>query len=406
MSLSGAKLGIFSQMQRKYNVNILKTRMFMIFFRTFAPIMSISIEIKNLTTGYRVKGGDKVIASGLNAALESSELTCLLGPNGAGKSTLLRTLAAFQPALGGSVEVMGQDIKKYKSEELARLISVVLTDNSGIKNMTAEEVVAMGRSPYTGFWGKLKEKDKQVVAKCLHWVGIEALKDRKMQTLSDGERQKVMIAKAIAQETPIIFLDEPTAYLDYPSKIQMMLLLHRLAKALKKTIFMSTHDLEHALQVADQVWLLDQKEGLTTGMPEDLSLDGSIERYFAKEGLLFDREQCSFSIEHQTARDLLVEGNKDTVEYRLCTKALIRNGIRPIPALPEGHLPLNGESHPDGLPPVSLRIPGDGTFRLVEKGVESVKAEKIAHVLHMIVPTITKHHISAIREAAEMNQYE
>ena len=215
--------------------------------------MDTSIEIKQLSTGYKVKGGTRVVASGLTASLRCGEMVCLLGPNGAGKSTLLRTLSAFQPALGGSIEVMGRDINDYKSQELARLISVVLTDNGGIKNMTAEEVVAMGRSPYTGFWGKLSEKDKQVVAKCIGWVGIEELKDRKMQTLSDGERQKVMIAKAIAQETPVIFLDEPTAYLDYPSKVQMMLLLHRLSKTLKKTVFMSTHDLEHALQVADQV---------------------------------------------------------------------------------------------------------------------------------------------------------
>ena len=352
--------------------------------------MNTSIEIKDLSTGYKIKGGTKVVASGLSAALGSGEMTCLLGPNGAGKSTLLRTLSAFQPALGGSIEVAGQNIRKYTSQELARLISVVLTDNSGIKNMTAEEVVAMGRSPYTGFWGRLKDKDRQIVAKCLNWVGIEELKGRKMQTLSDGERQKVMIAKAIAQETPIIFLDEPTAYLDYPSKIQMMLLLHRLAKALKKTIFMSTHDLEHALQVADQVWLLDQREGLTTGLPEDLSIDGSIERYFARDGLLFDRESCSFSIEHETAREVYVEGKEGTLEYNLCCKALIRNGIKP--STEKGN--------------VGVRIPGDGTYRLMEKGQESIKVEKIGHLLHMIVPTITKYQISAIREAADMNQYE
>ncbi len=358
--------------------------------------MSISIELRNLTTGYQVKGGEKVIASGLNATLNSGEMICLLGPNGAGKSTLLRTLAGFQPALGGTVEVMGHNIKKCESKDLARMMSVVLTDNSDIKNMTAEEVVAMGRSPYTGFWGKLREKDKLVVKKSLGWVGIEDLAPRKMQTLSDGERQKVMIAKAIAQETPIILLDEPTAYLDYPSKIAMMLLLHRLAKALKKTIFMSTHDLEHALQVADQVWLLDHERGLSTGMPEDLCIDGSIEQYFAKENMTFNRESCTFSIEHETARDLIVKGKEDTLEYRLCCKALLRNGMQPV-ASAEGT---------NATTDVTVSIPGDGTYRLIEKGKETVKVEKIQHLLHMIVPAITKYHISAIREAAEMNQYE
>ncbi len=356
---------------------------------------NVSIEIKDLSTGYKIKGGNKIVASNLNASLNRGELTCLLGPNGAGKSTLLRTLSAFQPAMGGSIEVMAQDIKSYKSSDLARLISVVLTDNSGIKNMTAWEVVAMGRSPYTGFWGKLNEKDKKVVEKCLNWVGIEELAQRKMQTLSDGERQKVMIAKAIAQETPIIFLDEPTAFLDYPSKISMMLLLHRLAKALKKTIFLSTHDLEHALQVADQVWLLDQERGLTTGLPEDLSIDGSIESYFTRNGIGFDRETCVFSIEHETAREVVVVGKEDTLEYKLCCKALTRYGIKPVA--------LDGE-HTNDI--VKIKVPGDGTYRLYENGQETIKVEKIAHLLHMIVPTITKYQISAIREAADMNRYE
>src|SRR5574344_1650293 len=367
-----------------------------IIFCIFATIMSISVELKNLTTGYQIKGGNKIISHQLCASLNGGEMTCLLGPNGAGKSTLLRTLATFQPALDGVVEVMGQDVKKYKSKDLSRLVSVVLTDNSGIKNMTVEEVVAMGRSPYTGFWGRLKEKDQTIIKKCLNWVGVEELAKRKIQTLSDGERQKVMIAKAVAQETPIILLDEPTAYLDYPSKIAMMLLLHRLAKALKKTIFMSTHDLEHALQVADQIWLLDHEKGLTTGMPEDLSIDGSIEHYFSREDMVFDRKSCTFSITYETARDIVVEGAKDSLEYRLCCKALMRNGMMPVDA------PRENNARPD----VTVKVPGDGTYRLIEQGKESIKVDKMEHLLHMIVPAITKYQISAIREAAEMNPYE
>ncbi len=357
--------------------------------------MSISIELKNLTTGYKVKGGEKVIAQGLNATLNSGEMVCLLGPNGAGKSTLLRTLGGFQPALGGMVTMMGRDLKNFQSKELARVVSVVLTDNSGIKNMTAEEVVAMGRAPYTGFWGKLAQKDKDVVKKCMNWVGIEPLAQRPMQTLSDGERQKVMIAKSIAQETPIILLDEPTAYLDYPSKIAMMLLLHRLAKALKKTIFMSTHDLEHALQVADQVWLLDPTLGLTAGLPEDLSIDGSIERYFAKENMTYDRETCSFSISHDTAREVVVQG-EDSLQYRLFCKALARNGIKAVRSAEDTQASTT----------VTIRVPGDGTYRMLENGHESIKVDKIAHLLGMIVPAITKHQISAIREKADMTPYE
>jgi len=350
-----------------------------------------SIEITDLSTGYVVNKKNKVISGKLTAKIYPYELTCLLGPNGAGKSTLLRTLAGFQPALGGSISIGGNNIKSYKSKDLAKMISVVLTDNSSIKNMTAFDVVAMGRAPYTGFWGKLKSQDKKMIDKCFGWVNIENLKDRKMQTLSDGERQKVMIAKAIAQETPIIFMDEPTAFLDYPSKIQMMLLLHRLAKSLKKTIFLSTHDLEHALQVADHIWLLDNEHGLTTGSPEDLSSLGMIEEYFNRDGITYDRNLCTFNIEHETSREVVVNGDKQSLDYKLCCKALIRNGIQPVS---------------DGDDIVKILVPGDGSYRLIEKGVEVYNVDRIEHLLATVVPTIIKNQISAIREAANMTQFE
>lgn len=351
--------------------------------------MKDNIILHNLTTGYK---GKAEISKNLSATLRSEELTCLLGPNGAGKSTLLRTLSAFQKPLGGSIEVLGSRLSSYSKKQLSKIVSVVLTDNSGIRNMTAWEVVCMGRSPYTGFWGRLSERDKTIVKKSFQLIDIEWLKDRKMHTLSDGECQKVMIAKALAQETPIIILDEPTAYLDYPSKIQMMLLLHRLAKTLKKTIFLSTHDLEHALQIADQIWLLDPKLGLTTGSPEDLSIEGKIEEYFNQEGITFDSERCTFNVTHQTPREVAVEGDTGCREYRMCCKALVRNGIRPV-----------AESKDCS---VRLRIPGDGTFRLIENGTESCKVEKIEHILRTIVPAIVKDKISQIRTAADLSQYE
>jgi iron complex transport system ATP-binding protein len=354
--------------------------------------MKSTIELKSLKTGYKMKRGESIVSEGLNADLLTGELTCLLGPNGAGKSTLLRTLCGFQPPLGGTIELMGRPVQSYTKQELARLISVVLTDNAGIRNMTAYDVVSIGRSPYTGFWGRLREKDKTVVGKCFQWMGIEHLKERKMLTLSDGECQKVMIAKAFAQETPFVFLDEPTSYLDYPSKIQMMTLLHRLAKTLKKTIFMSTHDLEHALQVADQIWLLDKEHGLTCGTPEDLSIEGQIEAYFNRSGIVFDKEQCTFSIEHETARDVAISGNKASLDYKMCCKALMRVGIKPVDHTPDC--------------PISVRVPGDGTYRLTENGKEIYNVRRIEHLLRTIVPSIIKSQITAVREAAEMKPYE
>lgn len=358
-----------------------------------------TVILRDLTTGYRIKKNNKVISSNLNAQLHAGELTCMLGPNGAGKSTLLRTLAAFQPALSGEIIIDNVSLQKYSPRDLSKQVSVVLTNNSNIRNMTAEEVVAIGRSPYTGFWGRLRERDRKTIEKCMEWVEIGHLRHRQMQTLSDGERQKVMIAKAIAQETPIILLDEPTAFLDYPSKVSTMLMLHRLAKALKKTIFMSTHDLEHALQVADQIWLIDKENGLTSGIPEDLCAEGQIERYFLRPGLTFERTTCSFGIEHEVAREVLFEGNPDHLDYQLAARAFIRNAIRPIRHLQEAQFEGTRAD-------VVIRIPGDGTYRVIDKGEEAICANRIEHIISITNSTLIKNQIQSVREAANMTAFE
>ena len=220
-----------------------------------------TIHIENLSIGYPGKSDVKVVADGICAGINSGELTCLLGANGVGKSTLLRTLSAFQPKLGGEIRIQGKEIESYTDKQLSRVISVVLTEN-----MSVTELIGLGRSPYTGFWGTLTKEDRQVVERAVALVGIPHLAHRMVHTLSDGERQKVMIAKALAQETPVIYLDEPTAFLDFPSKVEMMQLLHHLSRQTDKTIFLSTHDLELALQIADKIWLMERLSaaGLST----------------------------------------------------------------------------------------------------------------------------------------------
>lgn len=196
----------------------------------------ITVETRDLTTGYRRHSGNRIVTGHISASLRSGELTCLLGPNGAGKSTLLKTLSGFLPPVSGSVEVCGRPLREYTDRELARLLGVVLTERPVLDNMTVTELVMLGRSPYTGFWGRGNAEDKAIVDESLELVGISRMAKRLVTTLSDGERQKAMIAKALAQATPIIFLDEPTAFLDYPSKVEMMRLLHRLAHTHDKTI--------------------------------------------------------------------------------------------------------------------------------------------------------------------------
>ena len=256
-----------------------------------------TITLTNLAIGYRQKHSVKTVASQLNAQIMQGELTCLLGPNGVGKSTLLRTLSAFQPQVEGEVLIGAdqQPLTSLSDRQLSKLIGVVLTEKPDVHNMTVRELVGLGRSPYTGFWGGLTKEDYQVVDESIRQVGIESLSSRQIDTLSDGERQKVMIAKALAQQTPIIFLDEPTAFLDFPSKVEVMQLLRQLAREMQKTIFMSTHDLELALQVADTIWLME-RGALNVGTPRQLAECGALSRFVERQGIEFDRETLSVRV--------------------------------------------------------------------------------------------------------------
>ena len=253
------------------------------------------VVLQNLSIGYLTKGNEKVVASGLNAAIHRGELTCLLGRNGIGKSTLLRTLSAFQPALGGEVMMDTTSLTTLTDKERSRLIGIVLTEKPDVQNMTVEELVGMGRSPYTGFWGTLDAEDEKIVREAIRLVGIDNLQGRMVHTLSDGERQKVMIAKTLAQQTPIIYLDEPTAFLDFPSKVETLQLLRKLAAEEQKTIFLSTHDVELSLQLADKIWLMEPEQ-LSVGTPAELAAEGVLSRFIEHDGIVFDKDSLTIHI--------------------------------------------------------------------------------------------------------------
>ena len=255
-----------------------------------------TIQFRDLSIGYRHKKREHIVARNIHSTLYSGELTCLIGANGVGKSTLMRTLAAFQPALAGEIRIEDKNSTTYSARELAKIISVVLTERVEIHNLSVFELVGMGRSPYTDFWGTLKPDDEAIIRDALQEVGASHLSDRSVETLSDGERQKVMIAKALTQQTPVIFLDEPTAFLDFPSKVEILQTLHRLSRSTGKILFLSTHDLELALQVADTLWLMDKRLGLTVGSPEQLAKSGCLENLFPDKNLVFDRNTYRFKI--------------------------------------------------------------------------------------------------------------
>ena len=205
--------------------------------------------LQSLSIGY----SHKVIAADINAQIKGGELTCLIGRNGTGKSTLMRTLAGFLKPLGGSALLDGRDVSRLSPAERSHLISVVLTDRVDVDGMRVKDLVSVGRQPYTGFFGKMSSDDEEVVNKAIADVGMTDFAGRQVNSLSDGERQKVMIAKALAQETPVILLDEPTAFLDYPSKKEMFQMLAQLCHEQGKAVLVSTHDLDIALPIADNV---------------------------------------------------------------------------------------------------------------------------------------------------------
>ena len=216
-----------------------------------------TIQINDLSIGYHSKNDTKLVASHITTTIYSGELTCLLGANGVGKSTLLRTLSAFQPRLSGEIALLSRDIQDYSDKELSTIVGVVLTDKCEIRNMTVRELIGMGRSPYTGFWGRLGKEDKQIVEESISLVRIENLASRMVHTLSDGERQKVMIAKALAQETPVIFLDEPTAGMDTSTRQRFWEIVNDLKKS-GVTILYSSHYIEEVEHTADRILVLHQ----------------------------------------------------------------------------------------------------------------------------------------------------
>lgn len=232
------------------------------------------IELQHLTVGY----GTQAVLSDINKTLNEGQMVCLLGSNGVGKSTILRTLAGFLPPLSGKILLQGRDLTTLSVSQRSRAVSVVLTERVEVPYMKVEDLVGMGRSPYTGFFGTLTKEDKRIISEAIEMVGIKDLAQRTIDTLSDGERQKALLAKAIAQQTPIILLDEPTAFLDFHAKVSTLRLMLQLAHETSKTILLSTHDVEMALRLSDMLWIVMGSE-IKTGTTTSLTKDGTLQKF-------------------------------------------------------------------------------------------------------------------------------
>jgi len=257
------------------------------------------LSIENLTIGYKANRANQiVVAESINLTLNQGELVCLLGPNGAGKSTLMRTISGMQAPLAGNAFIDGEDIHSMPAQERAKRLSVVLTERVGAGLLSVYAMVGLGRYPHTNWAGKLSKKDHEIIQWAIQSVGAEELAHRSVSDLSDGERQKVMMARALAQEPRMMVLDEITAFLDLPRRVEIMRLLRKLARETNRAILLSTHDLDLALRSGDRIWLLPKGGTVQTGAPEDLVLNGAFEKAFSNEGVDFDRQQGAFRVHH------------------------------------------------------------------------------------------------------------
>ena len=227
---------------------------------------SASISTNNLTIGY----DHHTVQRNLSFELHHGEMVCMLGPNGCGKSTLLRTLAGLQPALAGSFEIANSQLPIANSAKEASQIALVLTERLSLENTTVHDVVAMGRYPYTSFLGGLSPADEQIIEQSLSDVGLSNTAHTFFNDHSDGEKQRTLIAKALAQQTPIILLDEPTAHLDLPNRIRVLQLLRRVAREQHKTILISTHELDLAIKLSDRIMLMTPQQGIQLDTPSKL----------------------------------------------------------------------------------------------------------------------------------------
>ncbi|NDJ62959.1 MAG: ABC transporter ATP-binding protein [Chloroflexi bacterium] len=271
-------------------------------------MMIAILTTHDLTIGYRSpRQPDLIVAQEINLALKGGELVCLLGPNGAGKSTLMRTIAGMQRPLAGQVTLAGVDIAQLKPRQRAERLSVVLTERPNLGLLNGYALVALGRHPYTDWTGRLTRYDEAVIRWAVEAVDAADLADRPVMELSDGQRQKLMIARALAQESELIMLDEPTAYLDLPRRAEIMRLLRHLAAETGRAILLSTHDLDLALRSADTLWLLAGGT-VRVGAPEDLVISGAFEAAFRGEGVTFDRATGAFSVERACGYMISVVG--------------------------------------------------------------------------------------------------
>ena len=247
------------------------------------------------------------VARNLNLKIADCELVALIGRNGIGKSTLLRTIARLQPALSGKIEIAGKPLKHYSRSRMADIMSIVVTDPVNVAHLTVRQLVSLGCFPHSNWLGKLSKKNIDLIEDAMNMTGVSKLANKNLHEISDGERQRAMIARALAQDTELILLDEPTAFLDMPNRFEIVNLLKRLTRTREKTILFSTHDLNIAMQEADKLWLIEAG-AIQEGAPEDMALNGQFSEMFEGTKLKFNDNTGQFSVERNNIRQIKMFG--------------------------------------------------------------------------------------------------
>ena len=283
----------------------------------------MNIEIKHLSIGYE----KKTIISNINLTAKKGELIALIGTNGTGKSTLLRTISGLQRKKDGEINVLNNNINNYTQKELAKIISFVSTKSVSISNLSVYDLISFGRTPYTNWFGTVTNEDKSIIESAIKMVGMQNFLNKNIDEISDGEKQRVMIARTLAQNTPIILLDEPTAFLDLPNRFQTINLLNKLSKEQNKTIIFSTHDLNIAIQEADKIWIVSN-DNILEGAPEDLILSGDFDKTFLNNKIAFNNENGNFELKKTKTKSIKIIG--DGKYYFWAKKALERNNFEII----------------------------------------------------------------------------
>ncbi len=269
------------------------------------------IKLSNLSVGYYQGSRQKKVLSNLNLSIFAGEIIALLGLNGSGKSTLLRGITRLQAPLSGEITLNNLDLNKWSKNDLAKQLSYVSTEIISNNNLHVFDLVALGRYPHTSWTGHLSDNDRKIIYNSIRSVGIEGFTYTRINELSDGEKQRAMIARALAQDTPVIILDEPTAFLDIPHRYEIFRLLAELSLKMKKSIVISTHDLNIAIQEADKLWLVSNGN-ITEGSPEDLVINNSISQVFGSESVIFNHENGNFIVPRKKRFTISLSG-KGTV---------------------------------------------------------------------------------------------